>query len=71
MDLEGEGKLTFSQVMGGEESPLESLFRSMDKSSSGSITKEVRISVSETSVWLGLSGYLQQIYASDILASSV
>ena len=50
MDLEGEGKLTFSQVMGGEESPLESLFRSMDKSSSGSITKEVRISVYETSV---------------------
>ena len=40
MDLEGEGKLTFQQVMGGEESPLENLFRSMDKSASGSITKE-------------------------------
>ena len=41
MDMEGEGKLTFLQVMGGEESPLENLFRSMDKSASGSITKEV------------------------------
>ena len=30
------------KVMGGEESPLESLFRSMDKSGSGSITKDVR-----------------------------
>ena len=27
MDLESEGKLSFKQVMGGEESPLESLFR--------------------------------------------
>ena len=42
MDVEGEGKLTFLQVMGGEESPLENLFRSMDKSASGSITKEVK-----------------------------
>ena len=43
MDVEGEGKLTFLQVMGGEESPLENLFRSMDKSASGSITKEVSV----------------------------
>ena len=56
MDLECEGKLSFQQVMGGEESPLESLFRltllfqelqfkklfrSMDKECRGSISKDV------------------------------
>ena len=41
IDGECEGKLSFSQFMGGEESPLESLFRSMDVSHSGSISKVV------------------------------
>ena len=64
MDVEGEGKLTFLQVMGGEESPLENLFRSMDKSSSGSITKEV-----SACLWYfqAVSRDFRQIYASDIL----
>ena len=71
MDLEGEGKLTFLQVMGGEESPLENLFRSMDKSSSGSITKEAS-GVMSVSVICSTSRQSQpvsrdQIYASDIL----
>ena len=41
IDGECEGKLSFSQFMGGEESPLENLFRSMDVSHSGSISKVV------------------------------
>ena len=41
IDTDCEGKLSFSQFMGGEESPLESLFRSMDKSCCGSISKDV------------------------------
>jgi len=45
MDLESEGKLSFKQVMGGEESPLESLFRSMDKEGRGSISKDEFLSV--------------------------
>ena len=74
MDLEGEGKLTFLQVMGGEESPLENLFRSMDKSSSGSITKEAS-GVMSVSVICSTSRQSQpvsrdQIYASDILPPS-
>ena len=42
MDRDYDGKLSFEEFM-GEETPLERLFRSMDKDGDGSVTKEVRI----------------------------
>ena len=49
MDRDYDGKLSFEEFM-GEETPLERLFRSMDKDGDGSVTKEVRTaSVSSTS----------------------
>ena len=40
MDRDYDGKLSFSEFM-GEETPLEQLFRSMDREGNGSITKHV------------------------------
>ena len=40
MDRDYDGKLSFEEFM-GEETPLERLFRSMDKDGDGSVTKEV------------------------------
>ena len=42
MDRDYDGKLSFEEFM-GEETPLERLFRSMDKDGDGSVTKEVGI----------------------------
>ena len=42
MDRDYDGKLSFEEFM-GEETPLERLFRSMDKDGDGSVTKEVDI----------------------------
>ena len=58
MDRDYDGKLSFSEFM-GEETPLEQLFRSMDREGNGSITKQVS-SVqfnhhSFTLSWLGSS----------------
>ena len=43
MDRDYDGKLSFSEFM-GEETPLEQLFRSMDREGNGSITKHVSFS---------------------------
>ena len=40
MDRDYDGKLSFEEFM-GEETPLERLFRSMDKDGDGAVTKEV------------------------------
>ena len=40
MDRDFDGKLSFEEFM-GEETPLERLFRSMDKDGDGTVTKEV------------------------------
>ena len=40
MDRDFDGKLSFEEFM-GEETPLEKLFKSMDKEGKGTITKEV------------------------------
>ena len=44
MDRDYDGKLSFEEFM-GEETPLERLFRSMDKDGDGSVTKEVSSSL--------------------------
>ena len=40
MDRDYDGKLSFAEFM-GEETPLEQLFRTMDREGNGSITKTV------------------------------
>ena len=40
MDRDFDGRLSFGEFM-GEETPLEKVFKSMDKDGSGTITKEV------------------------------
>ena len=40
MDRDYDGKLSFEEFM-GEETPLERLFKSMDKDGDGEVTKEV------------------------------
>ena len=42
MDRDFDGKLSFAELM-GEETPLERLFRSMDKDGDGAVTKEVMV----------------------------
>ena len=42
MDRDFDGKLSFAEFM-GEETPLERLFRSMDKDGDGAVTKEVMV----------------------------
>ena len=44
MDRDFDGKLSFEEFM-GEETPLERLFRSMDKDGDGAVTKEVELTV--------------------------
>ena len=44
MDRDFDGKLSFEEFM-GEETPLERLFRSMDKDGDGAVTKEVDLNV--------------------------
>lgn len=44
MDRDFDGKLSFEEFM-GEETPLERLFRSMDKDGDGAVTKEVNLNV--------------------------
>jgi hypothetical protein len=41
MDRDFDGRLSFEEFM-GEETPLEKLFKSMDKDGDGTVTKEVR-----------------------------
>ena len=41
MDRYFDGRLSFAEFM-GEETPLEKLFKSMDKDGDGTVTKEVR-----------------------------
>ena len=40
MDRDFDGRLSFAEFM-GEETPLEKLFKSMDKDGDGTVTKEV------------------------------
>ena len=40
MDRDFDGKLSFEELM-GEETPLEGIFRSIDKDGDGTVTKEV------------------------------
>jgi hypothetical protein len=40
-DRDFDGRLSFGEFM-GEETPLEKLFKSMDKDGDGTVTKEVR-----------------------------
>ena len=40
MDRDFDGRLSFAEFM-GEETPLEKLFKSMDKNGDGTVTKEV------------------------------
>ena len=42
MDRDFDGKLSFEEFM-GEETPLERLFRSMDKDGDGTVSKEVML----------------------------
>ena len=41
MDRDFDGRLSFGEFM-GEETPLEKVFKSMDKDGDGTVTKEVR-----------------------------
>ena len=41
MDRDFDGRLSFGEFM-GEETPLEKVFKSMDKDGDGTITKEVK-----------------------------
>ena len=42
MDRDFDGKLSFEEFM-GEETPMERLFRSMDKDGDGTVSKEVML----------------------------
>ena len=42
MDRDFDGRLSFGEFM-GEETPLEKVFKNMDKDGDGSVSKEVRI----------------------------
>ena len=42
MDRDYDGRLSFGEFM-GEETPLEKVFKSMDKDGDGTITKEVKL----------------------------
>ena len=41
MDRDYDGRLTFGEFM-GEETPLEKVFKNMDKDGDGTVSKEVR-----------------------------
>ena len=49
MDRDFDGRLSFGEFM-GEETPLEKVFKSMDKDGDGTVTKEVRLEVEEDSI---------------------
>ena len=44
MDRDYDGRLTFGEFM-GEETPLEKVFKNMDKDGDGTVSKEVSFSV--------------------------
>ena len=47
MDRDFDGRLSFEEFM-GEESPIEKLFKNMDKNGDGLVTKQVNTKVLET-----------------------
>ena len=49
MDRDFDGRLSFGEFM-GEETPLEKVFKSMDKDGDGTVTKEVRLEDEEENI---------------------
>ena len=46
MDRDYDGKLSFEEFM-GEESPIEKLFKNMDRNGDGLVTKQVRVNIKQ------------------------
>ena len=53
MDRDFDGRLSFGEFM-GEETPLEKVFKNMDKDGDGTITKEVKLVLVDNSFTISI-----------------
>ena len=58
MDRDYDGRLTFGEFM-GEETPLEKVFKSMDRDGDGTVTKEVGDNIISCKIGLTLQEFGQ------------